>query len=150
MSIDNLDPSEAVWVALLAADFGAQRFEEISRRSDPDDRSVQRLLRGLAADQRRQADTIRRFGSRPSPPSAPPPDLADHVLALLPSLHRPLGDGRLSRDQALYLAEALEEELAALHRELAGHAASPGAEYLYLEVSARETSAVGYLRGVLP
>ncbi len=152
-----LDLSELSQGALLALGRQAleaciRRFDEIAQAVDPTDRPLQDLLRKMASDtesQAARAGWLQREGAEESPLPAPPPDAGRLLQSNLPSLSKSLGEGPLHRDVALFFAESLEEEIARLHRVLAGLSQESAASRFLSDLSQRERSHLHYLRQVV-
>ena len=128
------------------------RLRQIAQASDPADIALQELLARMAAEIRQQARTIQGprdpfvllAGSRLAPE-----DVREFILASLSSLTKGFGEGRLHRDNALFFAESLEEEVSRFYRMLAAHARETNTRTYFSDLSEREHERLRFLREVV-
>jgi len=144
-SVEIKDLSLKEWLAVCERAEGAcvRRFREIAGQSDPGDTSLRRFLQNLVSEEEGHVEAIRRFGEGVRGPDVWRLDdiLLDHVLKRhFPSFGQGFGEGNLSRDVALYLAECVERESSRFYRDLSEGASDPAARDFFRKVAEGEES----------
>jgi hypothetical protein len=150
--LDRLSSEELALVCRRTGEECGSRFSQIAKASDPSDYALRDLLEKMALETCQQARSIEiRDESRPADGSERL--TSDRVGAIVRSaisfLSKGFGEGRLSRDIALYHAESLAEELARFYRKLAECANETRVRTVCCRLSDREQKKFHFLREVV-
>jgi rubrerythrin len=143
VEIQDLTLKELLALCERAEGACARRFREIAGQADPKDTSLQEFLRNLVSEEEAHVEDIRRFGRNVRAPDVWRLDdvLLERVLGRhFPSFAQEFGEGNLSRDVALYLAECVERESSRFYRELSEGAPDPSARDFFRKVAEGEES----------
>jgi len=152
LDLEKLSAAELAKISRQAAEECEFRLRRISAASDAADLALQDLLRSMVRDAWIQIQSLSDddgegpFGSS----SRLAPDGArEFIHSSLPSLTKSFGEGTLHRDNALFYAESLEEEMCRFYRLLAEHAREAKVRGLLAGLSDRERGKMRYLREVV-
>lgn len=152
LDLEKLSAAELAKISRQAAEECELRMRRIAAASDPGDLALQTLLRSMARDAWLQIQALSDddgefpFGSS----SRLAPDGArEFIHSALPSLKKSFGEGTLHRDNALFYAESLEEEICRFYRLLAEHARETKVRSRLADLSDRERGKMRYLREVV-
>lgn len=152
MNAEGWTPSERYDLALAATLACVDRLRNLLRWSDARDIALHEFLRSLLRNELRRLSDLGRAGIRPKGPRSErlDPDTLRRLLEeSFPSFYKPLGEGPIDRERALYLAECLEEESARFYRELSGPATNPAAKNTFLRLKREDDSALQFVRDVV-
>jgi hypothetical protein len=152
LDLEKLSAQDLAMISRQAAEECEFRLRRIAAASDPEDLALQELLKSMARDAWLQIRTLSdgdggsAFGSstRRAPDGG-----REFVRAALPSLTKSFGEGTLHRDNALFYAESLEEEICRFYRLLAEHAHEADVRSRLAGLSDRERGKMRYLREVV-
>ena len=152
LDLEKLTERDLATISRQAAEECESRLRRIAAASDPGDLALQELLRSMATDAWLQSQALSEdklespFGSakRRAPDGA-----REFIRASLPSLAKSFGEGTLHRDNALFYAESLEEEICRFYRLLAEHARETQVRCRFAELSDRERGKMRFLREVV-
>jgi rubrerythrin len=143
VEIQNLSLKEWLAVCERAEGACARRFREIAGQADPKDQSLLDFLRNLVSEEEGHLADVRRFGEKVQGPGVWRLDdaLLEYVLKHhFPSFSQGFGEGNLSRDVALYLAECVERESSRFYRDLSAGAPDPAARDFFRKAAEGEES----------
>lgn len=152
LDFNELAQGELLVLGRRALELCARRFDEIAGAADPTDQPLQELLRKMATDAAVEAASVEQQENQVLDESrlpSRPEEGARLIRTHLTSLSKSFGEGPLHRDNALFLAESLEEEASRLYRVLAGHARESGPRNLFSALSERERGNLHFLREVV-
>lgn len=152
LDLNRLHAGELLALGRRSLELLACRLRTIADASDPDDRPLQDLLQAIALEKEIEAADVESRENETAEESRLSSWVRDAerwIAAHLTSLFRPLGEGPMHRDIALFLAESLEEEEGRLFRVLSEHARETRTARLFLALSERERGAVRHLREVI-
>jgi hypothetical protein len=149
--LEDLAIREILGICAHAHRICVDRFGDIGRNSDREDRSLQQLLEDMAEKAKRQSQVVEEYERGLSDPA---PDMkVDEMKRLIrksfTSLSQSFGEGVLHRDIALFFAESLEEEASRFYRRIAELAPDWDARDFFLEMSERERLELRHLRDVV-
>lgn len=148
----DLNSGELLALGRHALELCGRRFHQLARFSDPSDEPLRRLLGRMALDAELQAALVEQQ-EHLLPEESRLASKAEEALGLirgyLTSLSKPLGEGSVHRDIALFFAESLEEEASRLFRALAGQAREARLTEVFSDVADRERGNFHYLREVV-
>jgi hypothetical protein len=125
--------------ACQAEELCLDRIREILLQVDPADAPLRRLLEDVESRGQLQMEALRPLEGRAEL----------DVETYFPSLGDSLGEGRLSRDSALYYVERLKEEAWRFFRDLARLATDAGAREAFTRAALDEIGQVARLREVI-
>ena len=152
MELRELSLKEWLSVCERAEGACAQRLREISGRADPADAPLLRFLGSLVSEEEAHLDAIRQFSRKvPGPPVWLLDEmLLDHLVrSRFPSFGQGFGEGRLSRDNALYYAECVEKESSRFYRALSEEAPDPESRDFFRTVAEGEESHLKHIQTTL-
>ena len=152
LDFNDLAQCELLVLGRRALELCARRFGEIADAADPTDQPLLELLRKMAVEAAVESSSVEQQENRLPEESRLPSRPEDGVRLIrshLTSLSKRFGEGPLHRDNALFLAESLEEEASRLYRVLAGHARESGPRNLFSQLSERERGNLHFLREVV-
>jgi rubrerythrin len=152
IDLETLSPEDLALVCRKAGEECGNRYYEIARAADPSDQSLRSLLETLADQTRRDASEISALeqeASQAGPARLDPDRVLRLIRSTLSSLSKKFGEGKLHRDNALFFAESLEEELSRFFRMMAEHARETKFRSLCHRLSERERSKLQFLREVV-
>ncbi len=145
LDLEKLSPEQLTAVTRQAGEECAVRLRQIAEASDPLDSALQALLSEMAEEASLQVQAIPDGSSRRMIADG----VREFIRTSIPSLGKRFGEGTLHRDNALFYAESLEEELSRFYRMLAEHARAAEARTLYTDLSNRERGKLRFLREVV-
>ncbi len=142
------------WLAVCERAEGAcvRRFREIAEQADPGDQPLLGFLKDLVSEEEGHLSAIRRFSEKLPGPEVWRLDemLLEHMIrSHFPSFSRGFGEGRLSRDNALYFAECVEKESSRFYRDLSDGAPDPEARDFFRRVAEGEESHLKNIQTIL-
>jgi len=152
MKLEELTLRERHEFAVMVTLACVRRLEALTRRSDPEDVAVHRLLDNLAKKALDRAMELESFRLRvlSRGPSRLSRKFAEELIRLhFPSFSRPLGEGPLDREGATYLAECLEEECANFYQSLAEGLEEGDSHTLFQSLGRQDLSFLAFVRHVL-
>jgi hypothetical protein len=144
----DLSSAELLTLGRRALELCVSRFGEIADRADPGDEPVRELLRKMSLEEDLQASSVEELENR-FPRASRPEAGMGLIRTYLTSLSKRFGEGPLHRDNAMFLAESLEEEASRLYGVLARHAREADVRRLFQDLSERERTNLRYLREVV-
>lgn len=121
------------------------RLRSLRRYADERDLPLQKLLDERIADGRIQARAL----ERGTPVSLPEKDVDRFIRDRFPSQRLGFGEGPLTRDVALYLAECVEDERCRFYHEMARAASDDATRALFERMAARDAESLKFLRTVV-
>ncbi len=148
----DLDTCELLALGRRAFEMGARRLDQIAGAADPRDEALRGILRKRALDfDLRAAEVEQRENVLPEECrlAASPEQAVTMIRGYLSSLGKGFGEGPLSRDNALFFAESMEEETGRLCRVLAQHAREWPVSRLFSDLADQEQKSLRFLRDVV-
>lgn len=148
----DLETCELLALGRRAFEMAARRLDQIASASDPRDEALREILRKMSLDSDlRAAEVEQRENVLPDECrlSAAPEEALALIRGYVSSLGKSFGEGPLSRDAALFLAESLEEETGRLCRVLFQHSREWPVSRLFSDLADQEQRNLRLLREVV-
>jgi len=126
------------------------RLRSLRRFADPQDKPLHKILDERIEDLNLQLRALERLDRRaPEPPSPDDADLAGFLSDRFPSQRKGFGEGPVTRDVALYLAECVEDERSRFYQGMAAVARDELTRTLFQHFADRDEAHLKFLRTVL-
>jgi rubrerythrin len=147
MKIESLSKEDQLGLCRDVERACGARLRDLRSFADPGDQPLKKVLDERLEDWRDQMRALDRPDRGPGAALAPE-DLERFLRERFPSRKIGTGEGPLSREVALYLAECLEEERSRFYHDLAGAAGDPEARALFQKLADRDDAHLKFLRTV--
>jgi hypothetical protein len=152
MNLGDLTLRERHEFAIVVTLACVRRLQILTQCSDPEDAGVQGLLDSLAKkalDRTEELDLFRRRTLSKKPSRLNRKVTEELLRRHFPSFSRPLGEGRLDREAATYLAECVEEECAGFYRSLSDGLEDSDSRTLFRTLGNQDLSFLEFVRHVI-
>ncbi|HYE99626.1 MAG TPA: hypothetical protein VEJ18_11985 [Planctomycetota bacterium] len=148
MNVKTLSREDQLTLCRAVERLCGARLRDIRGFADPQDKPLLKVLDERVEDGRVQLRALERL-DRGDPASIRAEDVERFIREHFPSQRRGIGEGPLTRDVALYLAECVEDERSRFYHELAAAACEPDTRELFRQLAARDEEHLKFLRTVL-
>jgi len=148
MKIEALSKEDQLTLCRAAERLCGARLRSLRSYADPQDKPLLKILDERLEDWRTQLRALERL-DRGTPGALREEDAAGFLRERFPSLRNGFGEGFVTREVALYLAECVEDERSRFYHDMAAAARDAEARVVFQQLAARDEAHLKFLRTVL-